>query len=199
MGNPSKSLCILVGCVALSFLLPANSIAAQPDTLPGTEPLTAEGDLAAQMRAGIDRFVTRATEESVAGRKRHWNRDFSSPAAYEKSIEPNRKRLAHILGVRDQRIPFKSPELVATLDEPALVGKGANYEILAVRWPVIGKMGCATWSVINRQSDDSDVDRWPSPHAVSRTPPTAGRRSGRPLATGGSLPLPPRSRTSPSP
>ena len=39
--------------------------------------------------------------------------DFSSPEAYNKSIEPNRKRLAHILGVTalaEGREPGQVPE-----------------------------------------------------------------------------------------
>src|SRR5439155_21469848 len=31
-----------------------------------------------------------------------------------------------------------APELVATTSQPALVGKGDNYEIFAVRWPAFG-------------------------------------------------------------
>src|SRR5262249_42189151 len=65
-------------------------------------------------------------------------RDFSSAEAYNKSIQPNRKRLAHILGVRDERVPFDGPELVGTTKQPALVGKGDGYEIFAVRWPAFG-------------------------------------------------------------
>jgi dienelactone hydrolase len=114
--------------------------AAEPDTLPGTKALTLKGDIASQLVAGVDKFLLRETESAAKNREKFWKRDFSSAAAYEKSIEPNRKRLAFMLGVRDARVPFTSPELVATLDQPALVGKGANYEILAVRWPAFGKV-----------------------------------------------------------
>src|SRR5262249_10156912 len=38
----------------------------------------------------------------------------------------------------DPRVPFDAPELVATTSQPALVGKGENYEIFAVRWPAFG-------------------------------------------------------------
>src|SRR5438067_1159048 len=57
---------------------------------------------------------------------------------YNKSIELNRKRLAHILGVRDPRVPFDAPELVGTTAQPALVGRGKGYEVFAVRWPAFG-------------------------------------------------------------
>ena len=70
--------------------------------------------------------------------KQHWKRDFSSAESYDRSIEPNRQRLAHILGVRDPRIPFDGPELIGTTARPALVGNGASFEIFAVRWPAFG-------------------------------------------------------------
>src|SRR5262245_62895227 len=101
------------------------------EPLPGTNPLTMEGDIAAQLVEGVDKFLLREIDKSVERRARHWKRDFSSPLAYNKSIEPNRKRLAHILGIRDPRVPFDAPELVATTSQPALVGKGDNYEIFA--------------------------------------------------------------------
>jgi len=111
--------------------------------LPGTERLTMEGDIAAQMVAGVDKFLLREIELSVGRREKFWKRDFSSPEAYNKSIEPNRQRLAKILGVIDERVPFEAPELIATVTrrasegQPGLVGKGENYEIFAVRWPAV--------------------------------------------------------------
>ncbi len=108
------------------------------DPLPGTKPLTMEGDIAAQLVEGVDKFLLREIDKSVERRAKYWKRDFSSPEAYDKSIEPNRKRLAHILGVRDARVPFDAPELVATPSQPALVGKGDGYDIFAVRWPAFG-------------------------------------------------------------
>jgi dienelactone hydrolase len=108
------------------------------EPLPGTQKLTMEGDIAAQLVAGVDRFLLREIDKSVERRAKFWKRDFSSAEAYNKSIEPNRKRLAHILGVRDPRVPFDAPELVSTTAQPALVGKGEGYEVFAVRWPAFG-------------------------------------------------------------
>ena len=73
--------------------------------LPGTKPLTMSGDIASELVAGVDRFLLKQIEESRPGRQKFWNRDFSSMRAYQASVEPNRKTLAHILGVRD-----RSPE-----------------------------------------------------------------------------------------
>ena len=92
--------------------------------LAGTKKLEMEGDIAVQLVDGVDKFLLREIEKSAEGRAKFWKRDFSSPAAYNKSIEPNRQRLAHILGVRDKRIPFDAPELVGTTKNGALVGKG---------------------------------------------------------------------------
>jgi dienelactone hydrolase len=126
----------LVAC-ALTASAPAFAHSADPQPLPGTQPLTAEGDIASQMVAGIDKFLLRETDESVAKRERHWKRDFSSTEAYNKSIKPNRKRLKDILGIRDDRVKFDAPELVATVQQSALVAKGENYEVFAIRWPVL--------------------------------------------------------------
>jgi len=105
------------------------------EALPGTQPLTMEGDIASQMVSGVDKFLLREVDASVARRAKHWNRDFSSAESYTNSIESNRKRLAHILGVRDERIPFDGPELVGTTEQPALVGRGDGYDVYTVRWP----------------------------------------------------------------
>ena len=123
--------------VILVLLLAASVSAGEVVALPGTQAFTPDGDMASRMIDGIDRFLLRELEQSVERRAAHWHRDFSSAEAYNKSIEPNRLRLAHILGVREARVPFDAPELLATTDQPALVGKAAGYEIFAIRWPVL--------------------------------------------------------------
>src|SRR4051812_27351759 len=68
------------------------------EPLDGTSPLPLEGDVASQLVAGADRFLLRRIEESVQGRSKRWQRDTSSAAAYNHSIEPNRQHLAWMLG-----------------------------------------------------------------------------------------------------
>jgi dienelactone hydrolase len=109
-----------------------------PSPLPGTEPLTWDGDIASRLVDGVDRFLLSKIEKSIAGRAAYWHRDRSSPEKYNASLEPNRKRLAHILGVRDTRVTFDAPELLGTTVAPALVARGANYQVFAVRWPAFG-------------------------------------------------------------
>jgi dienelactone hydrolase len=90
--------------------------AQNPTSLPGTEPLTLEGDLAALMLAGIDRYLDRET----------------SAAADRAPAAPDRERFRRVIGLVDDRVRFDRPavesaELLAT---PA-------YKVHAVRWPVL--------------------------------------------------------------
>lgn len=127
--------------LTLQLLLPRASAAesaprvVEPTPLAGTEALTLSGDLASNLVAGVDRFLLRKLEDSPARRAAYWHRDFSSAAAYNQSVETNRARLAHLLGVRDTRVAHPQPHVVATLDQPAVVGRTASYEIRAVTWP----------------------------------------------------------------
>ena len=123
-------------CVALVLTFYGGLRAEDP--LPGTKPLMMEGDIASQLVEGVDKFLLKEIDKSVERRERHWKRDLTSADKYNASIEPNRKRLAHILGMRDDRVPFDAPEYVATVNQPALVGKADGYEIYAVRWPAFG-------------------------------------------------------------
>jgi dienelactone hydrolase len=107
------------------------------EPLPDTKPLAREGDLAAQMVEGIDKYLMRELAASVEKRKQYWKPDYSSAEAYTKSVQPNRERLKKILGIVDERVPFTGFELVGTTEQPALVAETDAYKVLAVRWPVL--------------------------------------------------------------
>ena len=127
--------------LAESFMAKVGAQFGQPiDTSPlaGTQPLTLGGDIASELVAGVDRFLLRETTRSVDRRAPFWKRDFSSLEAYGRSIQTNRDRLAFIVGARDKRVSTPSMELLATVDQPALVGQGPGYEIHAVRWGAFG-------------------------------------------------------------
>ena len=132
----------VLSCVVLLAMGGTSTLAGDEagavDPLPGTKPLTWTDDIASRLVAGVDRFLLREIDRSAEGRVKFWKRDTSSVAGYSVSIEPNRKRLAHILGVRDPRVAFDAPELVETTDRPALVGRGAGFEAFAIRWPAFG-------------------------------------------------------------
>ena len=103
---------------------------------PGTAPLTADGDLALEMVAGIGRYLDGALEQAVANREGHWHRDFTSRDAYVTSVEPNRARLARMVGVVDPRMPA-AMEYRGTTERPARIGETDAYDVYAVRWPVL--------------------------------------------------------------
>lgn len=137
MSRASHRLLLLVAMAVTPLLCRVpHATAAETDLLPGTTRLEMQGDIAAQMVEGIDRFLLRELVEAPARRDKSWQRDLSSSEAYLKSIEPKRQRLAHILGVRDPRKSFEALELIATTKQEAKIAKGRNFVVLAVRWPV---------------------------------------------------------------
>src|SRR4051794_2442455 len=124
-------------CLGLALLCAGVALAPaaddEPKPLPDTTPLTMKGDIASDLVAGVDKFLLRKISDAAANREKFWKRDFSSPESYAKSIAPNRKRLASILGVRDLRPAQIDMEYLATTARPSLIGKGENYEVHAVR------------------------------------------------------------------
>src|SRR6266404_3323442 len=133
-------LCLLA--LTSGFIGSAQNVA----VLPGTQPLTLQGDLSAQMVAGIDAFLSREIERSVAERQIFWKRDFSSAAAYEKSVEPNRERLRKIIGATDARLPVVALELVGSTAHGARIAETDAFTVQVVRWPVFeGVFGEGIW------------------------------------------------------
>ena len=105
--------------------------------LAGTKPLTMEGDLAAAMVAGLRALMLKRIEASVVSRETLWRRDFSSPEAYVRSVEPNRQRLRHCIGAVDPRQPATGIELVCTPDGPVKLGETEPYTTCLARWPAL--------------------------------------------------------------
>jgi dienelactone hydrolase len=108
-----------------------------PAQLPGSQPLTVEGDLAELMVEGIQRFLLKATEASIDRRQALWHRDFSSRQAYEASVTPNRERFRKVIGLMDKRLSFQAPELQVVVGGAEQVASNAGYKVRAVRWPVL--------------------------------------------------------------
>jgi dienelactone hydrolase len=98
------------------------------------------------MVSGIDRFLAAETERSVAQRALYWRRDFASREAYDKSVTPNRQRLAKAIGAVDPRQLVPALELIGTTNSPALVAETETFTVTAVRWPVLeGVTGEGLW------------------------------------------------------
>lgn len=129
----SSKLRMLVICNLCMVLTMTPSLLAEP--LPNVRPLTMDGDIASELVAGVDRFLLRELQRSVAQREQHWQRDFSSPKAYLRSLEPNRDRLAHMLGLRDERVTGMGLQVIAQVGEAMMVGRGENYDVWSVSWP----------------------------------------------------------------
>jgi dienelactone hydrolase len=98
--------------------------ATEPIPLAGTAPLNAEGDLSAQMVAGIERYLVRETEHVHVDRAARWKAD---------GVEAKRERLRKMLGAVDARISGKF-EILGALD--AAPTGDAAWSAVHVRWPV---------------------------------------------------------------
>ncbi len=131
-GGPAFALAIFTLAACGPAAVAQNAIA-QGEPYPGTAPLTMQGDLASAMVDGIDKFLLAQLQQAKTARATHWQQNATSIAAH-------RQRLAHILGVRDDRVPFDAPELLATTARPALVATTDTYQVHAVRWPALAGM-----------------------------------------------------------
>lgn len=99
----------------------------QQTTLPNTKPLTDEGDLAAQMVAGIDSYLMRQIENT------RQNRTIQTHVSSQNAL---RERLATILGVIDPR-QSGNLQITSSLNGSAEVATGPGYRIYEVRWPTL--------------------------------------------------------------
>ncbi|WP_414664960.1 hypothetical protein [Horticoccus sp. 23ND18S-11] len=120
--------------LAVALCLRADAQPAVP--LAGTSPLETRSDLSRDMVAGIDRYALRALDRSIEARAAFWQRDASTPAAYERSVQPNRERFRRMIGAVDARVPMTGVQLVADTTTSAVLAETARYTVLAVRWPV---------------------------------------------------------------
>src|SRR5882762_3403058 len=131
-----KQKAFLGAVVGLMTALPGTA-AERLETLPQTKPLEWEEiDLSSRLMDGAHRFIERKIEESVAKRSQLWSRDFSSPAAYAKSVQPNRAHFQTIIGAVDPRLPARM-ERFGDDAHPALIAETSRYQVYQVRWPVL--------------------------------------------------------------
>jgi dienelactone hydrolase len=105
--------------------------------LPGTTPLTMQGDLAWQMIEGMHRYLLRRVEEAVKDRPNLWKRDYASIQKYNDSVSGNRERFRQISGAVDKRIESPTFEVLGSVSSPGQMSHGRQYRVDAVRWPVL--------------------------------------------------------------
>lgn len=124
-----------------------------PDVMPGTKPLSPEEDRSIKILEGAHTFIEAKIKAAPANRAKYWNRDVSSKEAYERSVEPNRKRFMKIIGVEDKSMPAQSFKLVlkeqhpatvmekiAVNNDPLVIAETSTYRVYQVRWPVLNNV-----------------------------------------------------------
>lgn len=105
----------------IGLLLSVATAGAQA-TLPGTQPLTLQGDLAARMVDQINAYLERDLAASVEKRAR---------------VLPDREHFRKIIGAVDQRLPICALELQATTSANDPIAETPDCRMFAVRWPVL--------------------------------------------------------------
>lgn len=92
-------------------------------------------DLPNTMMKGVGAFLDQALQESKATRNDFWQRDFTSPEAFNQSIASQRQELQEILGLIDKRsAPFMSYQESGALEPYTF--ENEKYTISAVKWRV---------------------------------------------------------------
>ena len=123
----------LLRCAIAWWVASPFSVWAQT-TLPGTQPLTIEGDLASKMVDGIHLFLDRKLQEVQKERDQLWHHaDLKQSLQF---VVESRERFRRIIGAVDRRVPIKALELVETTSSPAQIATGRGFKVLRVRWPV---------------------------------------------------------------
>ncbi len=135
IGKSSAWLTAILLGVSLTSLLYA-------DPLPGTENLDWEGDIAARLVDQVDGFLLRELDKSVAKRSEQKLRNFTAKEEDDTLLASSRERLKHLLGIRDPRVTQAAPRetAMAVIATPAVdirAGRGADYQVYAIRWPVL--------------------------------------------------------------
>lgn len=124
-----------------------------PGVLPGTKPLTTQGDLSIKMLDGAHKLIEERINESLLNREKFWNRNFTSVQAYEQSIEPNRKRFMKSIGIEDKNQllhnynvglvesnPSVHMQKIAINNDKEVVAETSTYRVYQVRWPVLNRV-----------------------------------------------------------
>ena len=121
---------VLTVIVTIFFSALAARAQETPKTLPGTQPLVADKPLDVLMVEGIDRFCLKEIASAREQRESKWNRDVSSPEAYQKSLAPYREKFRTIIGAVDRRVEHVQFEIPLAKDR-------SSVEIQFNRWPVL--------------------------------------------------------------
>jgi len=135
-----------------------------PEVYPNTQRLELAQPLDEYMVDGIDRFALREIEQAAEVRAGLWQRDVSSPEAYEQSLAVYRDKLREYIGAVDPRVAGRGledltfthlTELPAAGSRPGDSDAGDLYSISPCRWQVLE--GVTAEGLILRPLDDEIV------------------------------------------
>jgi dienelactone hydrolase len=115
------------------WLLPLSPAA---ELLPGTKPLTDEGDLARKMVDGLHAYLDRELAGAPEKRDELWKADFASKETLATALPGKRDRLRKLLGVVDQRLSRRI-ESYGELGTGGRVTPTSGCETYRVRWDVL--------------------------------------------------------------
>jgi len=103
------------------LIFPCYALTSSAQSLPNTQPLERPGDIAAQMVAGIDKYLMRELAASPDKRK---------------AITPKRENLKKVLGLIDERVKFTDIEYVGGPNSSPMIAESESFKVFAIRWPV---------------------------------------------------------------
>lgn len=113
------------------------STAHLPASLPGSDPLSGQEDLARLTNSRWHDYLSAEIAAKKQSREKFWARDASSPEAYTRSVQPNRERLRRHVGVIDSRVAAPQLEILSPADHPGPLAETATYQAWSVRWPAL--------------------------------------------------------------
>lgn len=105
--------------------------------LPDTDALTIEGDVAAQMIAGIHRYLDRELAAADNEADSRLQSLAGSPDTLAAQVSEKRQEFARNIGVIDERKPIAALEFVCSTTDPFRVAATRTYDVHAIRWPVL--------------------------------------------------------------
>lgn len=117
----------------------------EPTPLAGTKLLEAEGDIASEMVAGVDRFLIQQIDRVTQDRRQVWAQDVNTPTERTAFLKEQRGKLARMLGAQDKRIPRVDMQRLERVGENSFPLQAEGYTVYAVEWPVLPFPG-PSWS-----------------------------------------------------
>ncbi len=105
--------------------------------LPATAELSLEGDVAAQMIAGIHRYLDRELAAADSAAEECLRSQADSAEDLAAHVSARRQEFARNIGVIDERKPIAALEFVCSTTDPFRVAATRTYDIHAIRWPVL--------------------------------------------------------------